>query len=103
MQCPGNSNEDCGGPGALTLYHNPTNAVKAPELPSGWKAAGCVQDGVNGAGRTLSGYSYVSDDMTLAKCVNTCNDRKFAYAGVEYGSECWCGNEPAVSLTGLEI
>lgn len=99
-ECAGNVNEDCGGHSALTLYRNPTKATAAPNLPAGWSSAGCVADNVNGA-RTLSGYTFARPNMTLEYCVNTCNDRKYTYAGVEYGSECYCSNTPSVS-TGLQ-
>lgn len=100
--CSGNDNEICGGPGALSLYRNPSKAVNSVKLPAGWSAAGCIVDGVNN-GRTLSGYSFSSSNMTQNLCVNTCNDRKFTYAGVEYGRECYCSNSPTVSKTASNV
>jgi hypothetical protein len=32
---------------------------------------------------------------TVASCVAKCKTGGFAYAGLEYGRECYCGNEPA--------
>ncbi|KAK9893605.1 WSC-domain-containing protein [Cystobasidium minutum MCA 4210] len=99
MGCAGNDNEICGGPSTLTLYRNPSKAVVAPKLPSGWKSAGCIADNVNGGGRTLSAYTFSSSNMTQQLCVNTCNDRKFAYAGVSYAAECYCSNAPTTLQT----
>ena len=68
----------------MSVFRNPSLAVTAaPSLPSGWKAAGCVADNVS-SGRTLSGYTYASSDMTISSCVSTCSGRGFAYAGIEY-------------------
>lgn len=30
--------------------------------------------------------------MTQTLCVQTCRDRGWAFAGVEYGRECYCGD-----------
>lgn len=31
--------------------------------------------------------------MDIDLCIKTCEDEERDYAGVEYGRECWCGNE----------
>ncbi|KLU90456.1 hypothetical protein MAPG_10310 [Magnaporthiopsis poae ATCC 64411] len=43
--------------------------------------------------RALQGPSTVAVDMTVAMCADFCKD--YTYHGVEYGSECYCGNEVA--------
>jgi hypothetical protein len=95
MACPGNDNETCGGASTMSVYRNPSLAVTdTPQLPTGWKAAGCVVDNGGGTSRTLIGYSYASSKMTINSCVSTCSARGFAYAGIEYASECYCSNAP---------
>ncbi|OCH94040.1 WSC-domain-containing protein [Obba rivulosa] len=64
-------------------------AAPAPQVPSGWSAAGCVSD--NGA-RTLNGFSLATDTMTPGICVSTCASKGFSMAGIEYGRECYCGD-----------
>jgi hypothetical protein len=44
------------------------------------------------ASRALYGAATASPDMNELMCVQYCDDRNFAYAGVEYGTECYCGN-----------
>lgn len=40
----------------------------------------------------LDGYLERSPDNTIAGCVAICAERGFAYAGVQYGESCLCGN-----------
>jgi hypothetical protein len=43
--------------------------------------------------RLLAGYSFTSSTgMTQEGCVNTCAEKGFAVAGVEYGRECYCAD-----------
>ncbi|KAF3934543.1 hypothetical protein ABW19_dt0208421 [Dactylella cylindrospora] len=55
---------------------------------SNWDYVGCWTDDV--ADRSLQDLSYAADDNSLAKCSDFCAG--FAYLGLEYGSECYCGN-----------
>jgi len=68
----------------------PAQKPAAPVLPSGWASQGCYTEGQGT--RALTGSSSVdTDDMTVEECVNTCNTNGFLYAGLEYGSQCFCG------------
>jgi hypothetical protein len=42
--------------------------------------------------RTLSGYSVTRNDMTQELCVGACDGMGYIFAGVEYGSQCFCGD-----------
>ena len=58
-------------------------------LPPGWTYKSCYTD----VGRTLNGASYVDNaKMTQETCVAYCDGKGYAYAGVEYSTECFCGN-----------
>lgn len=54
-----------------------------------------MTDNVNS--RALYGKATASQDMTELLCVAFCDDAGYSYAGVEYGTECYCGNVIAVS------
>lgn len=109
MPCGGDSTVTCGGPNGLQLYTGtpvkqvapsstssaaatPTGPVLATDLPSGWSAAStnCIQEV---SGRALTGATTASDDMTISKCIGFCSGKGFKLAAVEYGAECYCGNE----------
>ncbi|KZW03188.1 copper radical oxidase [Exidia glandulosa HHB12029] len=64
--------------------------VTARPLPEGWTSQGCFLDNVGG--RTFTADSFVDDGMTQEACANFCNDKHFAFAGVEFGRECYCDN-----------
>ncbi|ETS75434.1 hypothetical protein PFICI_12378 [Pestalotiopsis fici W106-1] len=90
MNCTGNNSQKCGGPARLSLYNN-TN-YRAPSVATipGWTYQGCHTEGPNGA-RVLS-YRNPQDVSTPQACTSACGAAGYRLAGVEYGSECWCGN-----------
>ena len=67
-------------------------AAAATGIPSTWSVprTACVAEGTSG--RALTGSSIASPDMTQGKCVKYCNDAGFVLAGIEYSTECYCGN-----------
>ncbi len=104
MPCSGMPGTICGGPGALSLYQNPslaaatttsTTAIATPTiaLPSGWSVASsvCIAEGTNG--RALSGASTASSSMTIPMCLQFCQSKGYQWAGIEYSGECYCDND----------
>ncbi|GAW13066.1 hypothetical protein ANO14919_024440 [Xylariales sp. No.14919] len=57
----------------------------------GWKYVACAKD-PQGQARTLPGASLDQPDMTVEACVAACGAQGFAFAGVEYRSQCFCGH-----------
>jgi Domain of unknown function (DUF1996)/WSC domain len=83
--CTANQGVSIGQP--ATYY---TDVTKS----KGWKYLGCGTD-VSSGTRTLADKSSmytagVGNNMTVEFCMNFCQGYK--YAGLEYGSECFCGN-----------
>ena len=62
----------------------------ATGLPSGWSYKGCYIDNANG--RILINGQPASNTMTVEKCVAACQTAGYSVAGMEYSSECYCGN-----------
>ncbi|KAI0485076.1 hypothetical protein GGR56DRAFT_681157 [Xylariaceae sp. FL0804] len=61
--------------------------------PVTWTYAGCASDNQNGTGtRALTGPSTSTANMTIAACAAYCGAQGYPLAGVEYASECHCGN-----------
>ncbi len=50
---------------------------------------GCFADSSN---RDLSYFAYDNGDNTTESCIATCSAANYAYAGTQYGSQCFCGN-----------
>ncbi|KAF3232296.1 hypothetical protein TWF191_000068 [Orbilia oligospora] len=74
---------------STTIGTGTTSATATPTPPiSGWNYLSCWTDDV--ANRSLQDSNYATDDNSLTKCSQFCAG--FKYFGVEYGSECYCGN-----------
>jgi hypothetical protein len=87
MACSGDSTQTCGGPNAIQIYQNPSLATNT--VVNGFTSSGCIQEV---SGRALTGASTSASNMTIEKCTSYCSGQRFKYAGVEYGSECYCGS-----------
>jgi hypothetical protein len=70
------------------------------ELPGSWEYEGCYTDV---PGRTINGASYADGaNMTIEACLTFCSSKGFAYAGVEYSVECFCGSSLAAEATKVD-
>ncbi|KAL8837213.1 MAG: hypothetical protein Q9176_005844 [Flavoplaca citrina] len=118
MACSGNAGQLCGGPFRLSFYKKnqslsssstvtsttsrssqtgtstATSASSTATGPSAVQTAGtfahqgCYSEGTNV--RALGDTLTASDTMTVEKCAAFCQG--YTYMGVEYSSECYCGN-----------
>lgn len=97
MKCSGNSSEICGGPnrmsiyasGNLTTYPVPTTQTK--NLPPNWTYQGCLND--NGNSRVLSHQIDMLTNLTATACLTLCGQYGYSAAGLEYGQQCFCGDD----------
>jgi len=107
MTCAGNSSEYCGGPNRLNLYNYTTGSTSSggggttggggtgsggtgsPSLPGTWTYAACYVDNANG--RVL-GDEYDNNGMTVENCINYCIEGNYTLAGIEYSTQCFCGD-----------
>ncbi|PVH95878.1 copper radical oxidase [Periconia macrospinosa] len=83
LACKGNATECCGG-------HSRLNVYSARQVDAGWKSIGCYTDSV--ALRTLATRLFPPGDLTTDACLSACHTAGYAYAGTEYGGECYCDN-----------
>jgi hypothetical protein len=92
MACSGSKTEICGGPSRLSVYNDTT--FIPPSIPSSvgtYNYTGCFTELVNA--RAISTYEVTSStSMTVEFCVDACQAKGYALAGIEYGSQCFCGN-----------
>lgn len=61
-------------------------------LPSGWSAAStpCIAEA--NKGRALAALSTSGTNMTIDTCIGFCASNGSAFAGVEFGQQCFCDN-----------
>jgi hypothetical protein len=91
MACSGESSQVCGGADRLTVYED--KGFIQPHIVASvgpYNSKGCFTEGTTE--RALQGYSFADPEMDPTLCVTTCQSMNFAFAGVEYGEECYCGN-----------
>ncbi|BEJ17109.1 hypothetical protein CspHIS471_0605100 [Cutaneotrichosporon sp. HIS471] len=67
--------------------------------PAGWKSYGCHFDCYDGMNRYLPHKAYSNDHNSPRKCTKACEKAGYKFAGVQFGKECWCGNEVGGQLT----
>ena len=77
--------------GPITIPTTPPTVVLAMVTPpTGGTYLGCFVD--TNSPYNLDGYLERSASNTPERCVNTCREKGFRFAGVEYGQSCLCGN-----------
>jgi hypothetical protein len=93
MRCGGDSANVCGGADRLNVFTSVDCKPDPTNVPAvaGFAYQSCWADNV--AGRVLTGKELRGDDMTVEKCAAFCQG--FRYFGLEYASECYCGDELA--------
>ncbi|PHH91458.1 hypothetical protein CDD83_359 [Cordyceps sp. RAO-2017] len=92
--CGGDASQPCGGAKRLTLYQ--TSQVSGPSVNpgvNGWASIGCYSEGTTGRALTQGTNSVPEAQMTVAKCTAACTASGYILAGLEYGGECFCGNQ----------
>ena len=117
--CPGNSKENCGAGSRMSLYSIGTpQAYQAPGpqtsgLPAGWFYGGCLQDNtlsnenVNAQStqketlHTLPWMVSDNNNNTILGCIQQCAAYGYNAAGLEYGSQCFCGDQQNVVVASV--
>jgi len=107
MPCNGNKAEICGGPNRLDAYSytagstltgsttrssivaTSTAPSTATGIPSGWSYYGCWVDSVNG--RIIPEVNDIPT-QTIEGCIATCIAGGYYVAGLEYSTQCFCGD-----------
>jgi hypothetical protein len=93
LKCSGDSSLVCGGTNRLIVYKK-ADLPAAPSNPAtvgAFSYQSCWTDSVGA--RSLTGTNEMQAGMTVEMCATFCDG--YEYFGVEYGSECYCGNDLA--------
>ncbi|KAK8048877.1 copper radical oxidase [Apiospora phragmitis] len=94
-------------PTSTTGTSTATSAPAATDLPAGWTAQGCWQDGPNG--RIIPAYQAPdSGSLTPQNCAFLCQNMGYTISGTEFSQQCFCdnavyngGHSPVVQTSGL--
>ena len=81
-------NTSCGAPTTLGPV---TSTIFTDMTAKGWEYLGC---GVDVYGNPALGGDPLEDShtMTVENCITLCGSKGFSIAGLEYASQCFCGN-----------
>ncbi|KAH8903346.1 WSC-domain-containing protein [Coniochaeta sp. PMI_546] len=88
MACKGDVTEICGGSSTINIYGAASAAGTTP-TESPYTFTGCFAEP---AGARALPQLYASTKMTIELCHLDCSLAGYSYAGLEYSTECWCGN-----------
>lgn len=66
---------------------------------NGWNYVDCVVDNVNNT-RILGADQIQSSNMTIETCQTYCSSKGWRFAGVEYGTQCFCSSSLPATYTG---
>ncbi|KAK5166109.1 uncharacterized protein LTR77_008370 [Saxophila tyrrhenica] len=103
QRCPRAGAEICGGPSVLSVYNNPRYVPPVNKKSIGkYQSKQCLLD-PNSGGRTLQGASMTDPKLTEESCVKFCLGKRFHYAGMEYGTECYCGDTILRNIGGQQV
>lgn len=105
MACSGNAKEMCGAGDILSIYNTGNLTVFQPpaaqksNLPGSWTYQGCYTDNVND-NRALIWQSILTTNNTATTCLSLCAKYGYMAAGMEYGDECYCGDDSHLIASG---
>ena len=90
LKCSGDSSLVCGGTLRLTVYKKdePPAPPSNPATAGAFSYQSCWADSVGV--RSLAGKSEMQADLTAEMCAAFCDG--YAYFGLEYSTECYCGD-----------
>ncbi|ETN45954.1 uncharacterized protein HMPREF1541_00136 [Cyphellophora europaea CBS 101466] len=97
MTCSGNSSEVCGGSNRMSIFATgnmtilPVPTIQRTNLPANWAYQGCLND--NGNSRVLPHQIDMRTNMTATNCLALCGQFGYSAAGLEYGQQCFCGDD----------
>ncbi|KAL8765596.1 MAG: hypothetical protein Q9209_007378 [Squamulea sp. 1 TL-2023] len=104
INCAGNAAQKCGGSNRMSIYSKGSLTVRAPPaaqktgLPGSWQYQGCITEG---NGQRVWKYQIINQNTNSAtSCLSQCQEFGYQAAGMEYGSECWCGDAVDIAATG---
>jgi hypothetical protein len=78
-----------GSVGYISIYQDPTFPPVDDTIITDYNSVGCYSEGVGG--RALEYQQNLdTSTITIEACLFACKDNGFAFAGVEFGSQCFC-------------
>ncbi|KAL8771823.1 MAG: hypothetical protein Q9209_002761 [Squamulea sp. 1 TL-2023] len=103
-KCSGNAAQTCGGASRMTIFATgnltvlPVPVPQKTNLPGKWEYKGCLAEGV---GKRIWKYQTILTKTNSAtECLSRCSQFGYMAGGMEYGSECFCGDVVDIETAG---
>ncbi|KAK8850320.1 hypothetical protein IAR55_004237 [Kwoniella newhampshirensis] len=100
--CSGNSTQNCGTSTTIAVYNLANTGLKSGDLPMVPDSTGYVGCYHEGSTRLMPNYYFSSSSMTNSLCIANCKSLGYAFAGTEYGGQCFCAPKPDASSGGYK-
>ncbi|KAL1646012.1 hypothetical protein SLS58_003432 [Diplodia intermedia] len=107
MACPGDSSEKCGAGDRLSIWSNDDLKIYQPpaaqntSLPGNWEYVGCLLD--SATARTFPYELVLEQNNTAENCLSQCSKYGYAHGGMEYGTQCYCGDASDIDAAGATL
>ncbi|KAK1977594.1 WSC domain-containing protein [Colletotrichum cereale] len=88
--CTGNTDEVCGEGSRINIFWNGDAAPGILAQSGDYNSIGCYSD--HPGARALTSSIHLSGGMRVSDCITASASQGYEYAGVEFGSECFCGS-----------
>ncbi|KAI4257110.1 MAG: hypothetical protein L6R42_005853, partial [Xanthoria sp. 1 TBL-2021] len=102
--CSGDATQKCGGASRMTIFAIGNLTVldvpvaQKTSLPGKWEYKGCLSEGV---GKRIWKYQTILTNTNSAtECLSRCSQFGFMAGGLEYGTECFCGDVVDIETVG---
>ncbi|KAG6045328.1 hypothetical protein E4U39_002462 [Claviceps sp. Clav50 group G5] len=103
LPCSGDKTQKCGGDSTLSIWQDTTVPNEENVSVDAYKSMGCYTDD-SSKGRALNYPMDLGGIVCTPKsCLAACKRKNFPYAGIEYGSECYCGVNLASDSAKVDI
>ncbi|PVH72774.1 copper radical oxidase [Cadophora sp. DSE1049] len=108
MYCPGKTSENCGAGDRVSTYNKGNLTVYQPpkpqnsSLPGNWTLQGCLTDD---ADKRTFPYRITNmlENNTATNCLSLCSQFGYPAGGMEYATECYCGDFSDIFNTGATM
>ncbi|KAL8904506.1 MAG: hypothetical protein Q9207_003228 [Kuettlingeria erythrocarpa] len=104
MNCGGDATQKCGAGSRMSVYALPPLTVFSPptiqktNLPGKWEYKGCLAEPANG--KIWKWQSILKDTNSPEECLSRCSRFGYMAGGMEYGTECYCGDVVDIETKG---
>ncbi|WRT70456.1 uncharacterized protein IL334_007454 [Kwoniella shivajii] len=101
--CSGNSTQNCGTASTIATYQLSNTGIKSGDYPVTSNSTGYVACYHEGSSKLLPTYYFSSSSMTNDLCISNCKSLGYAFAGSEYGTQCYCAAKLDPASAGYRV